>query len=193
MSRLPEINPDGALRHADPERDGAVCAALYAPHVRSGAVSFEEEPPDGTELARRIARTSTTHPWLVLERDERVVGFAYARPHGARAAYRWAADVSVYVAASHQRRGAGRTLYEALFDLLLRQRLRTACAGITQPNAASVALHEALGFVAVGVFPRIGFKDGAWRDVGWWQLELGAADEDPPAEPLGPQRLPAPS
>jgi phosphinothricin acetyltransferase len=123
----------------------------------------------------------------VAERDGRVTGFAYASPHRARAAYRWAADVTVYVDAAHQRLGIGRTLYESLFELLRRQGLRILCAGVTLPNDASVALHEAFGFVHVGVYRDIGWKDGSWRDVGWWQLDLGAPAGDPPPEPLPPQ------
>jgi phosphinothricin acetyltransferase len=141
-------------------------------------------------MAARIERLAATHAWLVTERDGRVAGFAYGGPHRDRAGYRWAADVSVYVGAAHQRQGVGRELYEALLPLLARQRLRWACAGVTLPNDASVALHEALGFELVGVYREIGWKGGAWLDVGWWQLELNGAEGDPPAEPLGPQRLP---
>jgi phosphinothricin acetyltransferase len=125
----------------------------------------------------------------VLEDAGRTVGFAYATHHRARAAYRWAADVAIYVDASYQRRGAGRRLYGALLELLRRQGLRSACAGITLPNEASVGLHEALGFERVGIYRAIGWKAGAWRDVGWWQLQLAAGDGGPPAEPGPPQRL----
>ena len=112
-----------------------------------------------------------------------MVGFAYACPHRSRPAYRWAVDVSVYVAAGHQGEGHGRRLYEALFAELRERGFRVACAGITLPNEASVALHERLGFEPVGVYRGIGWKAGAWRDVGWWQLELSPGAEDPPAEP----------
>jgi L-amino acid N-acyltransferase YncA len=97
--------------------------------------------------------------------------------------------VTVYVDPRYHRRGAGRTLYEALFDLLAKQHFTTACAGITLPNEASVGLHEALGFKPVGVYRRIGWKMGAWRDVGWWQLELAGGPDGPAAEPGAPVRL----
>lgn len=174
------------LRSADPELDAAACAAIYAPHVADGAASFEEVAPDAGEMRDRMQRCTRTHPWLVLERGGSVAGYAYACPHRERAAYRWAADVSVYVAAEHRRAGVGRALYEALFALLRDQGLRAAVAGITLPNPASVALHEALGFALVGVYPAIGWKAGAWRDVGWWQLELLARGDEPPAEPRPP-------
>jgi L-amino acid N-acyltransferase YncA len=181
-----------ALRHADPARDAAACAAIYAPYVTATVASFEEQAPGAEEFAARIERSSRTHPWLVLEHGERVVGYAYASPHHERAAYRWAADVAIYVDPAHQRRGAGRRLYSALLDLLRAQGLRSACAGITMPNDASVALHRALGFEHVGTYRAIGWKAGAWRDVSWWQLRLDDDDDDdgrPPAEPGPPPRL----
>jgi L-amino acid N-acyltransferase YncA len=178
------------IRHADPERDGGACATIYAPYVASGATSFEAEPPDADDFAERIERLSARHPFLVAERDGVVVGFSYASPHRAREAYRWTVETSVYVGAGHVGVGVGRELYGALFDLLRRQRIHVACAGITLPNPASVALHEAFGFERVGVYERIGFKGGAWRDVAWWQLFLQPGEDGrPPAEPLPPQRL----
>jgi L-amino acid N-acyltransferase YncA len=180
------------IRSADPERDSAACAAIYAPSVEGSVTSFEERAPDAAEFATRIAGISATHPWLIAEDDGEVVAYAYACRHRERAAYRWAVDVSVYVAASRRGQGHGRSLYEALFARLWRQRFQVACAGITLPNEASVALHERLGFVAVGVNSRIGWKEGAWRDVGWWQLELVPAGEDFPDEPLPPEPPPSP-
>lgn len=177
------------IRHADLGRDAAACARIYAPYVDGTATSFEESPPTMEEFAARIERVSTTHPWVVSERGGEIVGFAYATTHRTRAAYRWTAETSVYVDPEHQARGVGRELYKALLELLRRQRLQVACAGITLPNDASVALHEALGFERIGVYRRIGYKAGAWRDVGWWQLLLGTADGGPPPEPLGPQAL----
>jgi L-amino acid N-acyltransferase YncA len=182
---MSETTP-ATIRSADPERDSAACAAIYAPHVEGSAVSFEERAPDGAELAARIRRVSATHPWLVAELGNEVVGYAYACPHGERPAYRWAAEVSVYVDAARVGRGIGRRLYTELLEQLRGQRFRLACAGITLPNPASVALHESLGFALVGVSRGIGWKQGAWRDVGWWQLELAPAVESAPPEPLPP-------
>lgn len=181
----------GVPRHADPDRDAAACAAIYAPHVGEGVASFETEVPDAAEMGRRIRETSERFPFLVAERDGEVAGFAYAGPHRTRAAYRWSADVSVYVDERFHRRGVGRELYAALLDLLRRQGIRRVHAGITLPNPSSVGLHEAMGFRAVGVTPRVGYKHGAWRDVGWFQADLAPDDaHEPPDEPLGPQRLP---
>jgi phosphinothricin acetyltransferase len=181
------------LRHADPARDAAACSAIYAPYVSESAASFEDVAPSPAEFRRRIETTSRTHPWLVLQNKDTVVGYAFASPHHERAAYRWAATVGVYIDADHHRRGAGRLLYGALLELVRRQGLWVAVAGITLPNDASVGLHRAIGFHEVGVYRDIGWKAGAWRDVSWWQLALrdvGEADR-PPAEPRGPQRLDA--
>ena len=179
------------IRAANPERDAADCAAIYAPFVTSSAVSLEEQAPGRSEFARRIEQRTRTHPWLIAERGGITAGFAYGSPHRDRAGYRWAADVAVYVAEGHRRAGVGRALYETLLPLLARQGLYVACAGITLPNDASVALHEAVGFVPVGVYRRIGFKAGEWRDVGWWQAQLmptGDAPPEPPGPPVSCQR-----
>ena len=174
------------IRTARPE-DAEACAAIYRPHVEASATSFEERPPGAGEMSERIKETLARYPWLVAERDGEVCGFAHGAAHRSRAAYRWAVDVAVYVADGHRGEGLGRTLYEELLRRLRGQGFHVACAGITLPNEASVALHESLGFVPVGVYRRIGWKDGAWRDVGWWQLEL-SPPEGRPAEPGPPAR-----
>jgi L-amino acid N-acyltransferase YncA len=163
-------------------RDGAACAAIYAPYVTDTAITFELEPPSAEEMAQRIAAASQRHAWLVLEERGRVVGYAYAGTFNPRAAYRWACEVSVYVELGRRRRGSGRSLYEVLLPRLLERGFRTAAAGMTLPNDASVGLHRAMGFEPVGVYRRIGFKHGAWHDVAWTQRIL-AEGEDPPPEP----------
>jgi phosphinothricin acetyltransferase len=180
------------IRDADIERDAAACAAIYAPYVRDTPISLEERVPTTQEIAERIEATTQTHPWLVAEDAGDVVGYAYATRHRERACYRWATDVTVYVTPNRHRGGVGRALYQALFGLLAEQGFRIACAGITLPNQASVGLHEALGFQPVGVYRNIGWKLGAWYDVGWWQLELGGGGGTPrelgPPPQLNPRR-----
>lgn len=171
------------IRDADPARDAAACAAIYAPHVEGSAVSFEERAPDAAELAARIERYGQSHAWLVAESGGEVVGYAYATAFNERPAYRWSAGVSVYVAEGARGQGVGRFLYETLFARLRERGFRMASAGVTLPNEASVGLHEALGFERIGVNREIGWKEGSWRDVGWFQLELARAPEGPPPEP----------
>jgi L-amino acid N-acyltransferase YncA len=172
-----------SIRDADPNRDAAACAAIYAPHVEGSAVSFEERAPDAAEMAARIERYGARHAWLIAERDGEAVGYAYATAFNERPAYRWSASVSAYVAEDARGQGVGRALYEALFERLRERGFRMACAGITLPNEASVGLHERLGFELVGVNREIGWKHGAWRDVGWYQLELAPRGDGRPREP----------
>lgn len=171
------------IRPADPDRDAAACAAIYAPSVESTPISFELEPPDAAEFARRIARYAATHQFLVAALDGAVVGYAYGCRWQERAAYDWAVEVSVYVDAAHQGEGCGRALYVELLDRLRVQGFRVAVAAITLPNPASVALHERLGFEPVGALRKVGWKVGAWHDVGYWQLLLHPDAPDPPTPP----------
>jgi phosphinothricin acetyltransferase len=166
------------------ESDAEPIAAIYRPIVEATTISFESVAPTAEDVARRIAETTTTHPWLVCERGGQIAGYAYASPHRTRAAYRWSVDTSVYVAPEHQRAGVGRGLYVSLFAILAAQGYCNAFAGIALPNPASMALHESVGFTRIGVYRRVGFKHGAWHDVGWWQLTLRQL-ETPPTEPIG--------
>lgn len=164
------------------EADAEAVAAIYRPFVESTPVSFEIEPPDRHEIARRIAATLPCYPWLVCDVGGEVAGYAYAGRHAARAAYRWSVDVSVYIAEAHRRRGVGHGLYRSLLAILAAQGYATAYAGVTLPNPASVGLHESMGFTPVGVYARAGYKQDGWYDVGWWQLAIGGYP-DAPQEP----------
>ncbi len=174
------------IRDADPEADAQSCLEIYAPFVSNSSVSFEERVPTVEEFRERIRATAAAYPWLVLVEAGRVAGYAYASQHRSRAAYRWAADVTVYIGPEHRGRGVGRGLYTELFERLRRQGIRTVCAGVTVPNEASVGLHRAMGFEPVGVYRRIGWKAGAWHDVIWLQLELVPATDTAPPEPTAP-------
>jgi L-amino acid N-acyltransferase YncA len=168
------------VRDASP-LDAEACAAIYAPYVTGTAITFETVPPSVVEMAQRIADAQATHAWMVLEDEGRVVGYAYAGPMKPRAAYRWSCEVSVYLEQGRRRSGGGRALYEALFDRLIERGFRTAVAGMTLPNDASVGLHKALGFEPIGTYRRIGWKLDSWHDVAWVQRPL-AVLPDPPEE-----------
>ncbi|WP_260926576.1 arsinothricin resistance N-acetyltransferase ArsN1 family B [Novosphingobium sp. 9] len=159
------------IRNAIPQ-DAAACAAIYAPFVTDTCVSFELEAPDTEEMARRIARYGTSHVWLVAERAGQVLGYAYGSPHRDRAAYASSCDVGIYVDPAAARQGVGRALYGALLPMLAAQGRHAAFAGIALPNAASIALHEGMGFAPLGIYREVGWKLGAWHDVGWWQRLL---------------------
>ncbi|EIU4876500.1 arsinothricin resistance N-acetyltransferase ArsN1 family B [Pseudomonas aeruginosa] len=173
------------IRQAHPE-DAPAIQLIYTPIVAGTAISFEEVPPTIKEMRQRIVTTLQNYPYLVAERDGRLVGYAYASQHRARAAYRWAVDVTVYIADGERRSGIGRSLYAELLPLLAKQGFNAAYAGIALPNAGSVGLHERLGFRHIGTFPQVGFKLGQWHDVGYWRLELCA----PSNSPSDPRRYP---
>lgn len=170
------------IRPARPDDAGAI-ASIYAPYVVEGIVSFETEPPDPTEMARRMAVGGELYPWLAAEFEGRVAAYAYAGPFRSRAAYAWAVETTIYVEARIQGRGIGRALYAALLDQLIDQGFTQAVGIIALPNSASVALHERLGFRPVGVNERVGWKHGRWIDVGVWQRGL-AVPAEPPTTPL---------
>jgi phosphinothricin acetyltransferase len=165
--------------------DAAGIRAIYAPIVRDTIISFELDPPDAAQIARRIDGTLARHPWIVYEDREGVAGYAYAAEHRERLAYQWSVDVSCYVHERARRRGIGKALYESLKRVLRAQGFCNAFAGIALPNAASVALHQSVGFVVLGQYRNVGFKLGAWRDSVWLQCALG----EPPADPSVPARL----
>jgi phosphinothricin acetyltransferase len=168
------------IREADPARDAQACADVYGPYVSDSVISFEERPPSAEQMAERMM---AAYVWLVAEHEGVAVGYAYASRHHERAAYRWAADVAVYIDGAHHRAGVGRALYTELFARLREGGFWTLIAGITEPNPGSTGLHEAFGFQPVGTYRRIGWKAGAWRDVTWWQLDLRPGEPGPPPEP----------
>jgi len=174
--------------------DAAAVAAIYRPYVTDAVTSFEVDAPSAADMAARIDAVLVRAPWLVCAgADGEVVGYAYASPHRERAAYLWSVDVAVYIHAAHHRHGIGRALYEKLFALLRLQGFYVAHAGVTLPNAASVGLHEAVGFRPVGVYRAVGYKLGAWHDVGWWRLPLQelVPTPAPPLSVAEAQTLPA--
>jgi phosphinothricin acetyltransferase len=164
------------------EEDASAFLEIYAPIVRETAISFELEPPGVDEYRERIRTTLWRLPWLACDENGSLVGYAYAGAFRPRLAYQWTVETTVYVRPSHHRRSVARALYTALVDVLRLQGYRSALAVIALPNAASVALHEKLGFKPAGIFRAAGFKLERWHDVGFWQLSLGGAT-GPPAPP----------
>jgi L-amino acid N-acyltransferase YncA len=175
-------------------QDAEACAGIYAPYVTGTAITFEVDPPSVAEMSERIAKAITSHAWLVLEDGGRVVGYAYGSRFKERAAYRWTCEVSVYLELGRRRTGGGRALYEVLLPRLAARGYRTAVAGMTLPNDASIGLHRVMGFEEAGTYRKVGWKQGAWHDVAWAQRPLATAEvaarglvhdtaENPPAEP----------
>jgi L-amino acid N-acyltransferase YncA len=171
---------DAVIRFAV-ESDASDIAAIYRPYVETTRISFEEQAPDGSEIARRM--DGVLHPWLVAEVDGRVVGYSSSSPYHRRRAYRWTIETSVYLSPEAKGQGYGRFLLSTLIEVLTRQGFVTAIGAIALPNPASIALHQRLGFVPSGTYRAVGFKLGEWTDVSLWQRDL-APRPDKPQEPL---------
>jgi L-amino acid N-acyltransferase YncA len=171
------------IRIATPA-DAAAIQAIYAPMVKHTTISFELEPPTVEQMAQRIEATLEHYPYLVAEQDSQVLGYAYASQHRAREAYQWSVDVTVYIAPQVHRGGIGRALYKCLLPILESQGFHTAYAGIALPNAASIGLHEALGFEHLGTYTEVGFKHGHWHDVGYWCKRLSGSNPPGPVRPF---------
>jgi len=163
---MPQIRPvaDG---------DASAIVRIYNYYILHTAISFEEEPVSGEEMAQRIAEVrSASLPWLVAEQQEQVVGYAYAGKWKGRCAYRYSVETSVYLDPAFTGRRIGTQLVLALLDRLRERSIHVAIGGIALPNEASVALHERLGFVKVAHFREVGYKFDRWIDVGYWQRHL---------------------
>jgi len=160
------------IRPATPLDAARICA-IYNHYVTTTTVSFEEDAVGEAEMAQRIADVGAAGlPWLVLQVDGTLAGYAYATKWRVRPAYRHSVESTVYLDKDCTGRGLGRVLYGALLDELRKRELRLVIGGIAQPNAGSVGLHEALGFRKVAHFSEVGMKFGRWVDVGYWELNL---------------------
>ena len=169
--------------------DAGPVRAIYAPIVETTAISFELSVPSEDEVRTRITDRQPAYPWLVIENEHDIAGYAYAGRFAGRAAYDWSVETSVYVSEHARGQGVGLAVYTALLALLIAQGYQQAMAGIALPNPASVALHERTGFVSGGMYRAAGWKFGAWHDVAWWQRALAATD-GPPSAPIPLNALP---
>ncbi len=144
------------------------------------AANFAIEPETLDAWRADYDETHEMFPWLVgAETDGVVVGFARAGPWKGRCAYEWTAETTVYVLPERHGTGVGTALYTRLVETLRAQGYRTLIGGITQPNAASVRLHESLGFRKVAMFEAVGWKFEQWHDVGYWLLNLADSGNAP--------------
>jgi phosphinothricin acetyltransferase len=172
-----------ALRLAA-ETDAAEILKIYEPYVRETAVSFEYETPSLAEFTRRVSEISREYPYIVCETGGEIIGYAYAHRQMERAAYQWNAETSVYVGRARHRRGAGKILYGALIEILRLQNVRNLYAIVTSPNENSERFHEHFGFRKRCIFRNMGYKNGSWRDILWYEKSIGNFDAEP--EPFTP-------
>ncbi|MGC4108000.1 MAG: GNAT family N-acetyltransferase [Thermomicrobiales bacterium] len=177
------MNAGVEVRDAMPE-DAAAIRAIYAHHVETGLASFEEVAPTVAEMiARQEAARAAGYPYLVAERDDEVLGYAYASAYRPRRAYRYAVEDSVYVRDGLAGQGIGSALLAALIARCEAGPWRQMIAVIgNSGNAGSIALHRRFGFRDVGVLRAVGFKHGQWVDTVLMQRSLGAGDEELPGD-----------
>lgn len=165
-------NLEFAIRAASPA-DAEQIAHIYNFYVANTVITFEEKAVSVDEMSARIAEVQGQGlPWLVAVTSGEIVGYSYATRWKSRSAYRHSVETTIYLKDGVSGRGIGKTLYSALFPILRQQGMHAVIGGAALPNAASVALHERLGFERVATFRQVGFKHDRWIDVAYWQLLL---------------------
>lgn len=184
------------IRPACPQ-DAAALLKIYAPYVNETAVTFEYDVPSMPEFRGRIERTLAMYPYLVAQTDGEMMGYAYAGAFQPRAAYRWAAEISIYVRMDGRRMGVGRRLYAALEQALRAQGVVNLYACIASVSRLddyltrdSVAFHERMGYRLAGQFDACGYKFGRWYDMVWMEKHIGGhTAPQPPVRPFGDVRV----
>lgn len=173
------------IRVATPQ-DAEALLAVYAPYVTDTAITFEYEVPSLTEFRERIRHTLERYPYLVMEQDGEILGYAYAGPFKERAAYDWAVETTIYVKQGMKKQGIGRKLYQALEDILIRQNILNLNACIGYPTVEdeyltrnSMEFHQHLGYRLVGQFYQCGYKFGRWYDMVWMEKLVGEHGVEP--------------
>ena len=179
----------GFLRFAK-EEDAQAILDIYRPYILNTAVTFEEEVPSIAAFQRRMRGIQEECPYLVYQAGEEIAGYAYANRNKARPAYRWNAELSVYIADRYIGKRLGRRLYGALIEISRLQGLINLYGVVTVPNRGSEALHEALGFQRVGLHEKTGYRMGEWRDLAWFEKKIGA-QENPPKDFIPIGKIPA--
>ncbi len=154
------------------EADAQAICNIYNPYVSDTIITFEEEPVSMEEMTERIRETISHLPWVIIEDEGQVVGYAYASRWKSRCAYRYSVETTVYLSTAASGKGFGSLLYEHLIADLRQRSIHSLIGGIALPNLASVSLHEKFGFEKVAHFKEVGWKFNQWIDVGYWELVL---------------------
>lgn len=161
------------------EKDCSAMLAIYAPYITGSTASFEYEVPNEAEFWQRIQKIVVKTPWIVCEWDGQIAGYAYAGPHRSREAYSWSTELSVYVHPDFRKRNIATALYKTCVAILKLQGYCNILAGIALPNPGSEAFHRHFGFKSVGIYEKVGYKFGAWRNTHWMQLFIGDETQKP--------------
>jgi len=169
--RAPSADGTMLIRPVLPTDAARICE-IYNHYVTKTIVTFEEQAVSVGDMRTRIAAVAERFPWLVLERNGEIAGFAYAAPWKARIGYRFSVESSIYLAPECVGRGFGPALYGALLEALPPLGIHCVIGGAALPNPGSVALHEKLGFSQIAHFRQVGRKFDRWIDVGYWERIL---------------------
>ena len=160
--------------------DAETLLGIYGPYVRNTAISFEYKVPGAEECQKRMSKIVQKYPFLVVEEDKNIIGYAYASPFHEREAYGWSVETSIYVKQGFHGYGHGKRLYRELERILQKQHYLNmyACLAFTDQEDeyltnASKSFHECLGFRTVGRFSRCGYKFGRWYDMIWMEKMIG--------------------
>lgn len=178
------------IRQAEISDAGALLD-VYRYYVENTAITFEYEVPSENEFKDRIAGITTRYPYLVVEKDGQIIGYAYTSAFHERKAYEWSAEMSIYLSDKGKGLGLGRKLYEILEDISKRQGITNLYACIAAPQAEdeylsdnSIRFHEHMGYKIVGRFTKCGYKFGRWYDMVW--MEKMIADHSPKIKDIIP-------
>jgi len=145
---------------------------IYGPYVLNTTVTFEYDVPSREAFTERFLTYTAQFPWLVWEEKGEILGYAYASPPYARAAYRWCAEPSVYLRPDARGKGIAAKLYHALEKILDYQGYQVFYALITSENIPSLRFHEKCGYAKRAEFPDCGFKFGRWLGIFWLEKRL---------------------
>ena len=159
--------------------DAQAILKVYAPFITDTCISFEYVVPSMEEFTQRIASISAEYPYIVLEEDGVIVGYAYAHRYLERVAYSWDVEVTIYLVPKVQGKGLGVILYDALEKLLALQNIKNLYSCITGDNVHSIEMHRSMGYELIGTFPKAGFKHDRWLDVVWMAKAIGEKENAP--------------
>lgn len=159
------------IRHVE-IKDAQKLLEIYSYYVENTAITFEYDTPSLEEFTDRIKSISKKYPYIVIEEENEIIGYAYANVFKDRAAYNWTVEYSIYVSYEFSGQGVGIYLHNEIVKRLQEKNISTIEACITYPNEASIKFHEKLGYKKVAHFNKVGYKFNKWHDVVWYEKKI---------------------
>jgi len=159
------------IRSVEPKDAREVCD-IYNFYINNTEITFEEQPVSVDEMEKRIRDVTAKYPWLVIEEGGEILGYAYSSKYRERSAYRYTAELTIYMKNGEEGKGLGAELMEHVIEETRGRGIHTLISAIAIPNERSVSIHEKFGFEKAGHLKDVGFKFDHWIDVGYWELVL---------------------